>query len=97
MDDGTWFCFPNFGNDRETSGTGFAVRKDYLDAVGAEAPQTVEEWYDVLTKFKTELDLTAPLTFEARWFFLEYAAAGTEKHPDHRIQSGLGCNGCCGL
>ena len=76
MDDGTWFCFPNFGNARETSGTGFAIRQDYLDAIGEEAPQTVEEWYNVLTKFKTELNLTAPLTFEARWFFLEYAAAG---------------------
>lgn len=76
MDDGTWYCFPNYGNEKETSGTGLAVRQDFLDQIGEAAPETVEEWYNVLTKFKNELNITAPLTFESRWLFLEYAAAG---------------------
>ena len=76
MDDGTWFCFPNYGNDKECSGTGLVVRQDFLDQINAQAPETVEEWYNVLTSFKNDLNVAAPLTFESRWLFLEYAAAG---------------------
>ena len=76
MDDGTWYCFPNYGNDRETSGTGFVVRQDFLDQLGEDVPETVEDWYNVLTRFKNELNISAPLTFESRWLFLEYATAG---------------------
>ncbi len=35
------------------NGMGLLIRQDWLDAVGKEAPTTIEEWYDVLTAFKT--------------------------------------------
>ena len=76
MDDGTWFCFPNYGNNSERSATGWVVRQDFLDQIGAQAPETVEEWYNVLNRFKDDLNIAAPMTFESRWLFLEYAAAG---------------------
>ena len=76
MDDGTWYCFPNYGNDQEASGTGFVIRQDFLDQLGEDVPETVDDWYNVLTRFKNELNITAPLTFENRWLFLEYAASG---------------------
>jgi putative aldouronate transport system substrate-binding protein len=75
-DDGTLYCFPHLKKNENQIGTGFSARQDYLDAIGEEAPTTVEEWYNVLTKFKNELNLKAPLTFESRWLFLEYATAG---------------------
>ena len=76
MDDGTWFCFPHLKRDESQIGTGFAVRQDFLDQIGEDVPQTIEEWYNVLSRFKNELNLSAPLTFESRWLFLEYATAG---------------------
>ncbi len=41
---------------------GFVIRTDYLEAVGKEIPRTPEEWYDVLTAFKTELNVPIPIT-----------------------------------
>lgn len=76
MDDGTWFCFPHLKRDESQIGTGFAIRQDFLDQIGEDVPVTIDDWYNVLTKFKNELNLTAPLTFESRWLFLEYATAG---------------------
>jgi len=33
--------------------TGLVMRKDWLDAVGMDVPTNMQEWYDVLTAFKT--------------------------------------------
>lgn len=40
---------------------GPVIRKDYLDQVGEAVPETIDDWYRVLTKFKTELGVKAPL------------------------------------
>lgn len=48
-------------NDQPTSTWyGILMRKDYLDAVGMEVPETYDEWYDVLVAFKEQLGLTKP-------------------------------------
>ena len=40
---------------------GMSIRKDYLDKVGLEVPTTYSEWETVLTAFKDELGIAAPL------------------------------------
>lgn len=40
---------------------GYAVRADWLEKVGKEAPTTYDELYDVLNAFKTELGVEHPL------------------------------------
>ncbi len=41
-----------------TSWYGILMRKDYLDQVGMDVPETYDEWYSVLTAFKDQLGLT---------------------------------------
>ena len=75
LDDGTIYCFPFIRDEGMQTETGAAVRADWLAEQGLEVPTTIEEWHDVLTKLKEAYNLTAPLTFESRWFFMsgEYA------------------------
>ncbi len=40
---------------------GMSIRQDYLDAVGLDVPTTYSEWETVLTAFKDQLGITAPL------------------------------------
>jgi len=75
LDNGGLYNFPCIVLASPT-GTGWSIRKDYLDQVGEQVPVTLEDWHRVLTKFKDQLGLPAPITFEWRWLFLEYAAAG---------------------
>ncbi len=57
------FCFPSIQQEREIrTYIGPFIRKDYLDKLGLSLPTTVDDWYEVLTAFKTELKIT-PLSF----------------------------------
>ncbi len=61
--DGRIFCFPSIQAEREIrTYMGPYIRKDYLDALGLSAPETIDDWYAVMTAFKDELGIT-PLTF----------------------------------
>ncbi len=40
---------------------GLSIRQDWLDKLGLEKPVTIDDWYNVLSKFKTELNVEAPL------------------------------------
>lgn len=42
---------------------GCLVRKDWLDDVGLDIPETIDEWYEVLKAFRDEKGAAAPLTF----------------------------------
>ena len=56
---------------------GMVVRQDFLDAVGMESPETYTEWEDVLSAFKNELNVPAPLNIPAgASFFGDYVGAG---------------------
>lgn len=73
LDDGTLYCFPYVRDQGNQVETGAAVRKDWLEAQNLEVPETIDEWHDVLTTLKKAYNLSAPLSFESRWFFNEYA------------------------
>lgn len=59
---------------------GPVIRKDWLDALGMEIPTTYDEYYNVLSAFKTEMDCEAPLlmpyTGLTNYFSLGYGVPG---------------------
>ena len=62
-DSGKMYGFWSFWDNIEEgyADQGLAVRKDFLDKVGEPIPETYEDWERVLTKFKDELGVKAPL------------------------------------
>ena len=42
--------------------SGPILRKDWLDELGLEVPETIDEWENVLAQFKEKKGATAPLT-----------------------------------
>lgn len=64
-DDGTYYCFPFIrGGDKLLTSVGLMVRQDWLDELGLEVPETIEEWHTVLTEFKEKKGATAPFTYQ---------------------------------
>lgn len=53
LDDGTYYMFPFMRTSAVARVNGGpAIRKDWLDRLGLKAPETIDEWYAVLTAFK---------------------------------------------
>lgn len=61
-DDGSYYLFPMImENDSLLAMTmGPTIRKDYLDKVGMELPETISDWETMLTAFKEELGVEIP-------------------------------------
>ncbi|MDO4328492.1 MAG: extracellular solute-binding protein [Lachnospiraceae bacterium] len=58
-DKGNIYCFPNvypyFEDDTlVVCNRGYQIRQDWLDELGLEAPETIDEWHTVLTAFKNK-------------------------------------------
>lgn len=59
-DSGNYYMFngyPAADHDKEadlerSAICGFVLRKDWLDELGLEAPETIDEWHNVLTELK---------------------------------------------
>lgn len=65
-DSGKYYCFPAIRGDEFLDyWQGPQVRQDYLEKVGMEAPETIEEWEAMLRAFKTELGIETPLTLKS--------------------------------
>lgn len=61
-DDGSYLSVPKIiGTAGMSTTSGLTIRKDMLDKVGLPVPATIDEWYTVLTAFKTKLGVAAPL------------------------------------
>lgn len=61
-DSGKMYVFPSIGIGNHGVTLGLILRKDWLDELNLETPQTVEEWTNVLRAFKEKKGATAPLT-----------------------------------
>lgn len=60
-DDGKYCMFPFIrGDELNMVYYGPVMRKDWLDDLALEVPTTIDEWYEVLTAFKTQKDASAP-------------------------------------
>lgn len=61
-DKGNYYAFPFIRGDLNLCVYGGPImRKDWLDKVGMDVPETIDEWEAVLTAFKDELGAKAPL------------------------------------
>ncbi|TFE19890.1 extracellular solute-binding protein [Cohnella luojiensis] len=61
---GSYYVFPFIrGDDRLRTYQGPIIRKDWLDELGLQTPETIDDWYTVLKAFKERKGVDAPLTF----------------------------------
>ena len=60
-DNGIRWGFTSIYQEPRLGNWGPAIRQDFLDAVGMDMPITYDDWYEVLTAFKNELGIEAPL------------------------------------
>lgn len=58
---GMWGVWRTMEEDGAYADQGISIRKDFLDKVGLDVPTTYDEWETVLTAFKDELGIEAPL------------------------------------
>jgi putative aldouronate transport system substrate-binding protein len=62
---------------------GLIIRQDWLDQLGMDRPETYDEYYDVLTAFKTELGASAPMmlsncgSYQGNFFASGYGVNGS--------------------
>ena len=63
-DTGKYYCFPFIKSDEQSLvSEGPVIRSDWLFKLGLSMPETLDEWHNVLKRFKEELDCEAPLTY----------------------------------
>ncbi len=67
-DDGKNYFFPCIRyEDKLRSFRGLVIRKDLLNKYGLSEPETIDEWYNVLTTFKNS-GIQAPLSYQLETF-----------------------------
>lgn len=65
-DAGVYYCFPFVYETAELGATqGLFLREDWLNELGLEVPETIDEWHTVLTAFKEKKGAEAP--FSVAW------------------------------
>lgn len=69
-DSGQYFAFPAFNVGKYRTFGGPMIRKDWLDELGLEMPETIDEWTTVLTAFKEKKGASAPLSATADYFIV---------------------------
>ena len=63
-DDGKYFSFPFIRGERSLqTSAGPIIRKDWLDDLGLPMPETIDEWEQTLTAFKTKKGAKYPLCY----------------------------------
>lgn len=68
-DAGQYYSFPTIqGDDFLLTYTGLILRKDWLDELGLDVSETIDEWETVLTAFKEKKGAAAPITYEDSLF-----------------------------
>ncbi len=92
-DNGNYYVFPFIRSDKSLLiSQGPIFRKDWLDDLGLSAPQTIEEWENVLTAFRDKKGAQAPLSVSPSTSKFLYFIFNTT--PDFYVQDGkvkLGC------
>lgn len=68
-DAGQYYSFPTIqGDDFLLTYTGLILRKDWLDELGLDVSETIDEWETVLTAFKEKKGAATPITYEDSLF-----------------------------
>lgn len=63
-DEGYMAALYMMNNVKQAPWNGMGIRKDFLDRLGLEIPETYDELHDVLKAFKDELGLKAPMNLD---------------------------------
>lgn len=66
--DGNYYGFHSISLDQSYVYGGLVLRKDWLDELKLEVPETIDEWETVLRAFKEKKGATAPLSLQAGHF-----------------------------
>ncbi|MBE7035491.1 MAG: extracellular solute-binding protein [Ruminococcaceae bacterium] len=75
-DEGNYYVFPSFRDSAiDCIYQGPIVRKDWLDSLGMEVPETIEEWDAALRAFKNELGVAIPLSAHYKELAIMFAGA----------------------
>ena len=62
-DEGNYYIFPCLaGEDKFRIYTGPVVRQDWLDKLGMDVPETIDDWDKMLRGFKNELGVSLPIS-----------------------------------
>ena len=73
---GKYYVFPCVRAFATQVSKGIGLRGDWLDELGLEIPETMDDWYTVLTAFRDEKGCSAPLTFINQHFVESQAFCG---------------------
>jgi putative aldouronate transport system substrate-binding protein len=76
-DDGTIWSFRSIQIADEPSWAGPVIRQDYLDDLGLQMPETMEEWHSVLTAFKESGEIETPMLLPLGRFYAADVFTGT--------------------
>ena len=75
-DEGDYYCFPCINEDEiMLYYYGMFLRQDCLDAAGVEKPETIDEWYDVLTALKGKNGVGAPVIMDFENLIAQFGKA----------------------
>lgn len=67
-DDKQYYVFPFIRGDKSLLiSSGLIVRRDWLNDLGLDLPQTIEDWEHMLTQFRDKKGATAPFTVANNW------------------------------
>ena len=67
LESGAIYGFPTLNVGDYRTFCGITVRKDWLDELGLEVPETIDEWTTVLRAFKEKKGAKAPMTGDLTW------------------------------
>ncbi|WP_019912704.1 extracellular solute-binding protein [Paenibacillus sp. HW567] len=73
-DDGTYYAFPFIRSEAGRVYGGPIIRKDWLDELKLNMPETIDDWHTVLKAFKEKKNASSPVTF--RTMFLGERTGG---------------------
>ena len=62
-DTGNYYVFPNVTIGELNTWSGPVVRQDWLDDLGLAVPETIDDWQNMLTRFKDEKGSSSPLLY----------------------------------
>ncbi|MBQ8092047.1 MAG: hypothetical protein IJ242_00505, partial [Clostridia bacterium] len=95
--DGDYYVFPflrgtTFENNNCLFTSGFFLRGDILKEIGMEAPETIDEWYAVLSAVKAAHPDMVPFTTRTEWMN-QIFAPGFNNYWDYYVEDGVVKNG----
>jgi putative aldouronate transport system substrate-binding protein len=74
-DNGVYYMYPSFNDPEFMCTAGLMLRKDWLEELNLEVPETIDDWYNVLTVFKTKKGVI-PFTMEKNYIRLHHYFVG---------------------